>query len=169
MTLSYEALQPEDETMSLANRVADYLTTEGISYDLVSHSHTDTSLASARSAHVPETCVVKSVVLEDDQGTYVMAVIPANRRLKISMLNKMLDRNLGLATEDELGALFSDCDLGAVPPLGRMYGMDLVWDEKIGDLKDVYFEGGDHESLVHMTGSAFKTLMRNERYGEISG
>ena len=154
--------------MSIASRVTDYLANEGVSYDLVPHPHTFSSLASAHSAHVPDACVVKSVVLEDDQGAYVMAAIPADRRLRIPALNEMLHRKLGLATEDELATLFEDCELGAVPPLGRLYGMEVVWDEGLGELPDVYFEGGDHELLVHMTGSQFKGLMRQERYGEIS-
>ncbi len=154
--------------MSIADRVTDYLANEGISYDLVRHPHTYTSLESAHSAHVPDECVAKSVVLEDDEGNYVMAVIPASRKLKIAALNEMLQRKLGLATEDELGAIFEDCELGAVPPLGRIYGMEMIWDQEIGDLSDVYFEGGDHEVLIHVTGAQFKALMRNERYGEIS-
>jgi Ala-tRNA(Pro) deacylase len=59
--------------------------------------------------------------------------------------------------------LFADCDRGAVPPVGEAYGIPTVWDDSLGDLPDVYFEGGDHRTLIHMSGPDFAELMRGAR------
>ncbi len=75
---------------------------------------------------------------------------------------------LGLATEGEIADLFDDCDLGAVPPVGAAYGLSVVLDESLVDAPEVYFEGGDHTTLVHVAGDAFGTLMSDARRGRFS-
>jgi Ala-tRNA(Pro) deacylase len=97
-------------------------------------------------------------MLGDDNG-YLMAVIPASHRLDLSAVRHELNRDLGLATEREIMELFKDCEPGAVPPLGCAYGIEMVLDQSLGDTPDAYFEGGDHESLVHVSGRDFLKLM----------
>ena len=75
---------------------------------------------------------------------------------------------LGLATEDEVGALFEDCDLGAVPPVGAAYGLSVIVDDGLADAQEVYFEGGDHKTLIKVSGDAFQTLMKDARRGRFS-
>jgi Ala-tRNA(Pro) deacylase len=64
-----------------------------------------------------------------------------------------------MATEEEIERLFPDCILGAIPPVGAAYGLRTVVDESITEVPDVFFEGGDHATLVHMSGPAFDRLM----------
>lgn len=66
---------------------------------------------------------------------------------------------MGLATEAEVGEIFDDCELGAVPPVGEAYGIDVMLDNSLNDCPDVYFEGGDHVHLVHVSGEDFRQLM----------
>ncbi|HDL85873.1 MAG TPA: YbaK/EbsC family protein, partial [Candidatus Acetothermia bacterium] len=66
---------------------------------------------------------------------------------------------VALATEEEISALFPDCDTGAIPPVGAAYGLKTVVDESLEGHEDVYFEGGDHRSLVHLSGAEFHQLM----------
>jgi Ala-tRNA(Pro) deacylase len=89
----------------------------------------------------------------------VVAVIPADRRLDLAKVRAAMDRDLGLASEGKADDLFPDCAPGAVPPTGEAYGIATVWDASLGDRADVYFEGGDHRTLVHMSGRAFSGLM----------
>jgi len=153
--------------MTMATTLRDYLDREEVSYDLVEHAYTRTADDSARAAHIPGDQVAKSVLLEDEDG-YVMAIIPATHRVEIGKLHKQLNRNLGLATERELDLLFDDCECGAIPAVGQAYGVDVVVDESIEENRDVYFEGGDHVGLVHVSGRDFERLMSDVPHGHFS-
>jgi Ala-tRNA(Pro) deacylase len=153
--------------MAIAMTLRDYLASAGVRYDLVPHRHTDSSVDSSRTAHVPAVRVAKAVLVEDEQG-YVLAVIPASRRLQIAHLNRLLGRHMGLATEAELGTLFPDCAPGALPPVGGAYGLEVVYDDALADCPDVYFEAGDHENLAHTSGADFLRLMGAAHHGAIS-
>ncbi|MDZ7804568.1 YbaK/EbsC family protein [Thiohalophilus sp.] len=152
--------------MAIALTLQTYLAHKGIAYDLLPHRHTDTSVNSANSAHIPPDRLAKSVILEDENG-YVMAVIPANRHVRIGRLNQVLNRRMGLATEAELSPLFNDCDPGALPPLGDAYGIATVVDESLEECPEVYLEAGDHEDLIHLKGTAFRRLMRGSQHARI--
>jgi len=153
--------------MAIASTLSNYLTTMGTSYDVVQHRPTMTSMEAALSAQVPGDQYAKSVLLEDDTG-YVMAVIPATHRVKISKVGKILDRHLNLADEWELKDLFVDCKLGAIPATGPAYGVETIWDDSLAEQSDVYFDAGDHEEMVHISGLGFKELMGDTMHGHIS-
>jgi Ala-tRNA(Pro) deacylase len=153
--------------MSIAASVQSYLTREDLPYTTVAHEYTRDSAHSAQAAHVPGDLVAKCVVLEDDEG-YVMAVVPATHKVDLGALHRMLHRNLGLATDRELIELFRDCEPGAVPPIGSAYGLDTILDERLALAPDVYFEGGDHQALIHMSGDDFLRMMAGARRGQIS-
>jgi Ala-tRNA(Pro) deacylase len=144
--------------MTIAASVRQYLAHEGVEYSTITHYRTGDSSHSAQAAHVPGDRVAKCVMLGDDNG-YLMAVIPASHRLDLTALRNELNRDLGLASEREIMELFKDCEPGAVPPLGCAYGIEMVLDQSLGDTPDAYFEGGDHESLVHVSGRDFLKLM----------
>ncbi|MFO7602887.1 MAG: YbaK/EbsC family protein [Gammaproteobacteria bacterium] len=144
----------------MANTLLSYLAQNGVAYDTVQHRPTWTSMNASAAAHIPGNQMAKSVILQDDEG-YLMAVIPANRHVKIGKLNHVLDRHMGLATESSLAELFTDCALGAIPPIGEAYGMDTVIDNSLIDCNDVYFESGDHEALIHLKGKAFRQLIKD--------
>jgi Ala-tRNA(Pro) deacylase len=144
--------------MSIAASVDDYLSRSGVPYDLVSHTRTTNSSQSAQAAHVPGSQLAKCVMLHDDSG-YLMAILPATRRVDLDAIDEQLGRRLMLAREDELPAMFRDCEPGAIPPLGKAYGIDVVLDDDLLQADDVYFEGGDHRALVHVTGEGFLQLM----------
>ena len=146
--------------MSIAYGVQDYIAEHDLPWEPVPHPASQSCMEAARFAHVPPDRLAKAVVLEDDDG-YVLAVIPANCRLDLRELGAALQRDLWLASERELLELFADCAPGAVPPVGEGYGIPTVWDASLGHKPDVYFEGGDHRTLVHMSGPDFCELMRS--------
>jgi Ala-tRNA(Pro) deacylase len=76
--------------------------------------------------------------------------------------------NLSLATEDKLGRLFEDCEPGAIPPIGAAYGVPVILDESVCGATDLFFEGGDHRSLVHISSEAFQRLTKNARRARFS-
>ena len=153
--------------MPIAETVRRYLNEHSVDFDVVTHSHTGSSHETAEAAHVREDHIAKAVVVKDANG-YAMVVVPASNWVEMDHLRKELNRDLHLATEDELETLFTDCETGAVPPLGPAYGMETFLDESIKSLANVYFEAGDHEGLVHVAGKDFKTLLGGVRHGYFS-
>ncbi len=154
--------------MAIASTVSGYLAEHDVAYDVLTHPHTATSGETAEASHVPGTCLAKSVILEDDLG-YLMVVLPSNRQVNLGELHRQLNRNLGLATESELGRLFSDCEPGALPAMGPAYGMETIVDDLLAEQPEIYFEAGDHEQLIHVSAEVFEVLMGDRiRHGQFS-
>jgi Ala-tRNA(Pro) deacylase len=153
--------------MALALSLERYLIKCGIRYGVMVHRPTKYSLATAHAACVPAIRLAKSVVLSDEQG-YLLAVAPASHRVRLGSLHLQLKRPLGLATESELCNLFMDCATGAIPPLGPVYGLDVIVDYNLMGQPDIYFEGGDHRELIHVTGSDFRRLLPDAKYATFS-
>ncbi|KOF19866.1 MAG: aminoacyl-tRNA deacylase [Ensifer adhaerens] len=153
--------------MTIARKLQDYIDSEGVAYDTVDHHRTATTSQSARAAHVPGSRLAKSVVVHHEMG-YVLAVVPSTHRIELSTLQSIMNKRLGLASEEEVSSLFADCDIGAVPPIGSAYDVPMILDESLGDASDVYFEGGDHKTLVHVTGPNFRSLMKDAQVARFS-
>jgi Ala-tRNA(Pro) deacylase len=79
-----------------------------------------------------------------------------------------MGRRLELAGEQEASRLFPDCEIGAIPPLGDAYGQEVLVDEALIGVDPVLFEGGDHKTLVKITGADFARLMAGARRATIS-
>lgn len=146
--------------MTIASKLRYYLDGEGVHYDVVDHPRTATASQSAESAHIPGNRVAKSVVVHHELG-YVLAVVPSTNRVELGTLQDLLEKRLGLATEDEVTTLFDDCEAGAIPAVGAAYGVPVVLDESLNGVPDLYFEGGDHQSLVHVSGDGFRVLTKD--------
>lgn len=153
--------------MSMSTTLKRYLHDQGVDYEVIYHPQTLTSMATAEQAHVPGDQLAKSVILEDEQG-YLMAVIPATHKLELGTLKWQFNRRLGLATEQELGELFVDCETGSCPALGQAFGLNVVMDDSLSAYNDIYFETGDHTALVHVRGADFEQLMSGARRGYFS-
>jgi Ala-tRNA(Pro) deacylase len=145
------------DSMSIARTVKGFLDSQHLNYEILQHPRTATSTQTANAAYIWRDVLVKSVLLEDDRG-YVMAVLPASRRVDLATLRRALGRELRLAEEAELVELFDDCEPGAIPPLGSAYGIPVVYDDRLADLGSVYFEAGDHEDLIYVRGEDFMQL-----------
>ncbi len=152
--------------MTMTTTIQNFLAKNGIAYDIVPHNTTSTTLSSAQSAHIRGDMVAKSVILEDEIG-YLMAVVPATHRVKIGKLNRLLDRHMGLATEEELKEVFFDCAVGAIPPIGPAYGMQSIVDDDLLKCDDIYFEAGNHHELIHIKGKDFQQLMKGAPHSSI--
>jgi len=153
--------------MSIAPRVEAHLTKVGVNYDLISHPETYTSLASARSAHIPSKQMAKAVMTYDGYN-YRVCVIPASNKLVPEWLDQYMGTHYRLVDEAELAILFDDCKDGAVPALGKAYGLPVIWDQSLQEMKDVYFESGDHRNLIHVSHGGFMELMGLQDHEVIS-
>jgi Ala-tRNA(Pro) deacylase len=99
----------------------------------------------------------------------MLAVLPASRHIQFEELGRLLGRHMDMASEEQIETLFLDCEPGAVPAIGAAYGLNVVVDDSLARQPDVYFEGGDHANLVHISGAAFQKLMADAQHGQFTG
>lgn len=155
--------------MSIARTLSDYLSRSHIDYNLRHHQYACSSMRTAEMAHVPGGALAKAVVLREG-SRYLMAVLPADTHVEIAALRRALHREVHLAAQSELQTLFPDCDPGAIPPVGEAYGLPMIWDasSSLGETDTVYFEAGDHENVVQVSGEQFHQLMASAERSHFS-
>jgi len=154
--------------MGIAITLAQYLVNGGIEYDLVPHPHTETASASAAANQVPADSVAKAVVLKSRDG-FMLAVVPASRHIQFDELQRLLGSEVAMANEEQIETLFIDCEPGSVPALGAAYGLNVIVDDSLAQQSEIYFEGGDHANLVHVSGTSFRKLMADSKGGRFTG
>lgn len=154
--------------MAIAMTLRQYLDVHDVEYEVLKHAQTASSTRTAQATHVPGHRLAKGVVLKQG-GEYLLAVLPASRHVELVSMESWLNRPVTLATEDEVGSLFPDCDIGAVPAIASAYGLDAVVDSSLDEQDDIYFEGGDHRTVVHITGEQFRKLTGSTPRRQIGG
>ena len=150
--------------MAMSRTLEEFLSQHNASYDLIPHPHTGSSMDTAEEAHVPGMRLAKAVVIRDD-GSYLMVVVPSAEHVDMGVLRQQFGHAVTMASEGELADLFPDCEIGAVPPLGPAWGVDTYVDESLLTEGEVYFESGDHESVVRVSGDQFERLMERAERG----
>jgi Ala-tRNA(Pro) deacylase len=137
--------------------VTDYLTGRGVGFEVVPHRRAFTSLQEAGAVGVAADRVLKTVALWTG-GKYVLAVVPASRRLDLRLVHAALeDPAARLATEAELQADFPGYELGSLPPLGSLLGVPLLVDPEVLDHETVLFAAGtETESVRAGTSGLFR-------------
>ena len=144
--------------MGVALTLQSYFGDHRVAYDVMRHQRTSNSSRTAEACHVPGERLAKGVILKSDDG-YILAVLPASKRIAMGAVAAVTGTPVALASEAEASMLFPDCDPGAVPVFGAAYGVPAIMDDTLDTSRDIYCEGGDHTSLVHMDGRDFSALM----------
>ncbi|MEJ2456394.1 MAG: YbaK/EbsC family protein [Candidatus Thiodiazotropha sp.] len=144
--------------MSISNTVRTFMEGRSIPYEVIAHRHTSSSMESAGAAHVDSDHLAKAVIVKEGDD-YMMVVVPSDYRIHLGKLHRLLGREVGLATESELSQLFPDCEGGAIPPLGTAYRLITLVDTGLLKQPEVFFESGDHEHLIRVTGEGFSHLL----------
>jgi Ala-tRNA(Pro) deacylase len=152
--------------MSIAPTLQKHLD-RNVTYEVLTHDPTMSSTRTAQACHVSGERLAKAIVLRHD-GRYLLAVLPATHHVRLADLKAQIGDDVDLANEDEIKRLFPDCAPGAVPPVGEAYELDVIVDDSIQAQPDVYLEGGDHTTLVHMDQAQFARLMAEARHGRFS-
>jgi len=131
-------------------QVMDFLTQKRVPYQVCSHRPVFTAQQMAAEEHVPGMNVAKTVVVRAD-GTYYMCVLPACCKVDLETLAEALKaKELHLASEQELGQLFPDCEVGAEPPFGELYGLQTLMDDSLGQDGYVVCPAGTHGQAVRL-------------------
>jgi Ala-tRNA(Pro) deacylase len=145
--------------MAISPRLRGHLERHNVAFDEVAHSPCAQAAQAAEAAHLLHRSVAKSVLIRTPDE-YMLAVVPSSRKVEFGALQRWLGRDVSLAAEMESVTLFPDCELGALPPVGEAFGLETILDDALLDNDDIYFEGGDHRTLVHLKGDEWRRLVR---------
>lgn len=153
--------------MAIALSLQRYLDGRRCSYDVVSHERTLHATDTAHVSDVPQDNLAKGVLIKRKDG-YLLAIVPASCQVDLDALAGFIRHPVGLATEEEVAAVFADCEVGAIPPVGNAYGLTSVIDDRFEGLNEVYFDGGDHQTLIHLKGRDFHRLTADVPHAQIA-
>lgn len=127
-----------------------YLDELGVAYSLSRHPPVYTAQALAEVEHISGRQVVKPVVIQAD-GRFVLCALPASYRIDLATIRELLHaKSVALADETALSQLFPDCELGAEPPIGRLYGLQTFVDPAVIADERVTFQAGTHVDAITM-------------------
>jgi len=143
-----------------ARRLREFLDSQGVKYVVVSHSPAFTAQEIAASAHIPGREMAKTVMVKLD-GKMAMAVLPASRTVDFERLGAAAGaRSAELASESEFAELFPECEAGAMPPFGNLYGLPVYADSSLAEDAEIAFNAGSHKELVKLAYADFERLAR---------
>lgn len=146
----------------LSSRLHHFLDERHVPYNTLSHSRTVTAEQTAAAAHIANSTFAKTVMLKVD-AKLAMMVMPAAYRIDLTRLSRALGgHEVELAHEDEFRDVFPDCELGAMPPFGHLYDMQLYVDSRMAGLSEITFNAGSHTDLVQMPYAEFEKLAQPE-------
>jgi Ala-tRNA(Pro) deacylase len=153
--------------MAMSPTLQKYLASKHVDYDVIAHEPTNNSSRTAEACHIPGDRLAKAVLLRDCQG-YALAILPASRHIRLGELKRQFGDDVSLASEREIVELFQDCARGAIPAIGECYGLDMLIDDSIAAAPEVYFEAGDHATLVRLSHAEFAGLTKASMHGSFS-
>ena len=145
--------------MPIPRTLKTHLDREHVHYDVLPHSQTFRAISVAQTLHLPEQDMAKVVIVKvKDQ--FVTTVLPATAKVDVQRLRKLFGTHrVRLATETEISQLFPDCELGAMPPLGTLYGLPVYVDRTLTGDEKIVFEGGTHSEAIRMRYWDFAALV----------
>lgn len=137
-----------------------FLDENDIKYVSIMHSMAFTAVEVAKSAHVPSRELAKTVIIKVD-NKLAMAVIPANYKVDLEILKQTLDTpQIELAEEAEFTPRFKDCEVGAMPPFGCLYDMDVYIAESLSEDDTITFNAGSHLEAIQMNYKDYENLVK---------
>lgn len=146
----------------LSPRLHHFLDERHAPYTTLTHPRTITAQQTADAAHVRNRDFAKTVMLKVD-GELSMLVMPAAYRADLTRLSRALGgRGVELASEAEFKDVFSDCEVGAMPPFGHLYGMPVYVDSRLTGEAEIAFNAGSHTDVVRMPYTEFERLAEPE-------
>jgi Ala-tRNA(Pro) deacylase len=141
-------------------KLTEFLDAQHIKYLKISHSPAYTAQEIAETAHIPGKELAKTVIVKID-GNMAMAVLPASYRIDFEALTRAAHANtVELATEQEFKDMFPACEVGAMPPFGNLYGMDVYVAEPLTEDEEIAFNSGAHTELVRLQYEDFERLVQ---------
>ena len=140
-------------------QIVDYLKKAKVKCEVREHKPTFSAQQMAATEHEPGKYVAKPVIVKADDK-FVMCVVPACRKVDLQALKKQLGaKSVELAEEEEIGKLFTDCEIGAEPPFGNLYDLSTVMDKSLEDDDHIVFQAGSHDKAVKISMADYRKLV----------
>ncbi len=131
-----------------------------IKYVSIMHSMAFTAVEVAKSAHIPSRELAKTVIIKAD-NKLAMAVVPANYKVNLDILRHALGtQDIQLAKESEFTPHFKDCEVGAMPPFGCLYDMDVYIAESLSEDEKIAFNAGSHLEAIQIDYKDYERLVK---------
>ena len=141
-------------------KLTEFLDGQKVKYVTTSHSAAYTAQEIAATAHISGYELAKAVIVKLDKGV-AMAVVPASYKVDLDRLkNAAGAKKVSLASEQEFRGMFPECELGAMPPFGNLYGVDVFVDESLTKDEQIAFNAGSHTELIKMSYQDFERLAK---------
>lgn len=144
-----------------STRLQHFLRLYRVPYSIIQHAPAYSSQMAAAAMHIPGKEMAKAVVLEGRDQSY-LAVLPASYHVDLARMAEVVGESVHLASEDKIRELFPDCELGAIPPFGRLYGVPVYVDVSLALDREIVFPAGTHREAVRMSYQDFESLARPE-------
>ncbi len=141
-------------------KLKEFLNSNKIEYITINHSLAYTAQRIAASAHIPGKEVAKTVIIKADEKL-IMAVLPASCKINMELLKDSINaKQIEIAQEKDFGLLFPECEVGAMPPFGNLYGMEVYVAEKLTMDEEIAFNAGTHRELIKLAYKDFERLVK---------
>jgi Ala-tRNA(Pro) deacylase len=145
--------------MSIPTHLKSHLKQTHISYAAILHLPTRRAQYTASILHVPGKEVAKTVVFRTGKK-HLLAVLPASYHVNLKKLTTVVGAPIRLSDELECNRLFPDCDAGAIPPFGELYGLPVYMDEALADNPEIVFNAGTRSDAIRMGNADFVRLTK---------
>lgn len=147
--------------MAMTDRLKRFLDRERIEYQIFPHREVFTAHEVAAAADVAERQLAKVLIAGEEGGRYLMVVLPAACRIDLGAVRRAAGtRRLSLAREAELPALFPDCEIGAMPPFGNLYGLPVYVDACFPRAEEFFFQPGNHHEVARIRYQDFERAVK---------
>ena len=141
-------------------KLRDFLDSKNIKYVTIEHSRAYTANEIAATAHIPGKELAKTVMVKID-GKMTMTVLPASCKVNFELLQEAAGAsNVELSSEQEFKDMFPGCEIGAMPPFGNLYGMEVLVDKSLCEDEEIAFNAGSHTELIRLSYKDFEGLVK---------
>lgn len=145
--------------MAMCKKLKEFLDQNNVKYQVAGHPEVYTAQEIAAALHVPGKELAKVVMIRAGDR-FVMTVLPASWRIEMAKLKETLKtKEVRLATEEEFKDLFPDCELGAMPPFGNLYNLDVYVDKALTEDEEIFFQAGNHIESIKMKYKDYSSMV----------
>jgi len=146
--------------MPILAKLKAYLDQHQFAYEIITHMGAITAQEVAESQHLPGKQMAKVVIVKKANGTPTMLVLPSSHQVNFDKLRRILGTDAELEPANEFRALFPECEIGAEPPFGHLFGVDMLVDTALTEDEEIVFNAGSHWQTVKMRYADYARLVK---------
>ncbi len=136
--------------MSIKKAVSEYLDEHNVEYQTISHEQVFSTVEEAKELGIEADEIAKTLVIST-RDKQALVVIPGGQRIDVKKLREVMNSSHArLMTEEEMSENFPQFDIGAIPPIGELFGLPVYIDKRLLDRDNIIFSGGTHTDSIKM-------------------